>query len=138
MNFKTIAAAVAMAISMAACQQIPEDMTVVEYCSNPDNINKDVCKVNVEVDGQRLTLSNLDKVLSIKSSRACKRASPIALALRRSCVRSATKVAASTIRSSKCRSAAARPVRSRSRPKLLLRLPNSRLPRPRRLALLKS
>ena len=64
MNFRMIAAAVAMALSAAACQQIPEDMTVVEYCSNPDNVNKDVCKVNVEVDGQKRALSETNMSLS--------------------------------------------------------------------------
>lgn len=64
MNLKTIAAAVAMAIAAAACQQIPEDMTVVEYCSSPDNLNKDVCKVNVEIDGQKRALSETNMSLS--------------------------------------------------------------------------
>lgn len=64
MNFKALAAAVAMAISAAACQQIPDDMTVVEYCSDVNNINKDVCKMNVEVDGQKRALSETNMSLS--------------------------------------------------------------------------
>lgn len=64
MNLKTLAAAVAMALAAAACQAIPEDMTVVEYCSNPDNVNKDVCKVNVEIDGQKRALSETNMSLS--------------------------------------------------------------------------
>jgi hypothetical protein len=39
-------------------------MTVVEYCSNPDNLNKDVCKVNVEIDGQKRALAETTMSLS--------------------------------------------------------------------------
>ena len=64
MNFKVLVAAAVMGLAAAACQQIPEDMTVVEYCSNPDNVNKDVCKVNVEIDGQKRALSETNMSLS--------------------------------------------------------------------------
>jgi hypothetical protein len=57
MNFKHIASAVVLAVAAAACQQIPDEMSVVEFCSNPDNLNKDVCKVNVEIDGQKRALA---------------------------------------------------------------------------------
>ena len=66
MNFKFLAAAAVAAVGLAAtaCQQIPEDQTVVQYCSNPDNVNKDVCKVNVEIDGQKRALSETNMSLS--------------------------------------------------------------------------
>lgn len=57
MNLKIIASAIVLAAAATACQQIPNEMTVVEYCSNPDNLNKDVCKVNVEIDGQKRALA---------------------------------------------------------------------------------
>ena len=66
MNFKFLAAAAVAAVGLAAtaCQQIPEDQTVVQYCSNPDNVNKDVCKVNVEIDGQKRALSETNMSLA--------------------------------------------------------------------------
>ncbi len=64
MSLKTIGAAIALAIAATACQQIPEDMTVVEYCASPDNLNKDVCKVNVEIDGQKRALAETNMSLS--------------------------------------------------------------------------
>jgi hypothetical protein len=64
MSLKTFAAAVAMALAATACQAIPDDMTVVEYCSNADNLNKDVCKVNVEIDGQKRALAETNMSLS--------------------------------------------------------------------------
>lgn len=64
MNLKIIAVAAVMGLAAAACQQIPEDMSVVEYCSNPDNLNKDVCKVNVEIDGQKRALAETNMSLS--------------------------------------------------------------------------
>jgi hypothetical protein len=57
MSLKHIASAIVLAVAAAACQQIPDEMSVVEYCSNPDNLNKDVCKVNVEIDGQKRALA---------------------------------------------------------------------------------
>jgi hypothetical protein len=64
MNLKTIGAVVVLAIAAAGCQQIPDNMTVVEYCSNPDNANKDVCKVNVEIDGQKRALAETNMSVS--------------------------------------------------------------------------
>ena len=57
MSLKHIASALVLALAAAACQQIPDEMSVVEFCSNPDNLNKDVCKVNVEIDGQKRALA---------------------------------------------------------------------------------
>jgi hypothetical protein len=64
MNLKTIGSVVVLAIAAAGCQQIPDNMTVVEYCSNPDNANKDVCKVNVEIDGQKRALAETNMSVS--------------------------------------------------------------------------
>ena len=57
MNLKHIASAAVLAVAASACQQIPDEMSVVEFCSNPNNLNKDVCKVNVEIDGQKRALA---------------------------------------------------------------------------------
>jgi hypothetical protein len=63
MYLKTFVAMAVLGLA-AACQSIPEDQTVAQYCSNPDNANKDVCKVMVEVDGQRTALSQTNMTLS--------------------------------------------------------------------------
>jgi hypothetical protein len=64
MTLKTIGSVIVLAIAAAGCQQIPDNMTVVEFCSNPDNANKDVCKVNVEIDGQKRALAETNMSLS--------------------------------------------------------------------------
>ncbi len=57
MNLKLIASAMVLGLAAAGCQQIPEEMSLAEYCSNPDHLNKDVCKINVEIDGQKRALA---------------------------------------------------------------------------------
>jgi hypothetical protein len=59
MSLKHIASIVALASAgfLAGCQDVPKDMSVVEYCANADNVNKDVCKLNVEIDGQKRALA---------------------------------------------------------------------------------
>jgi hypothetical protein len=64
MTFRTIAVAVALMGMAGACQTIPREMTVAEYCANPKQANKDVCKINVEIDGQRKALASTDMKLS--------------------------------------------------------------------------
>lgn len=57
MSLKHIAGIIVLAAAVTACQDIPKDMSLVEYCSNADHVNKDVCKVNVEIDGQKRSLA---------------------------------------------------------------------------------
>ncbi|MDZ4761295.1 MAG: hypothetical protein SGJ21_09510 [Alphaproteobacteria bacterium] len=64
MTFKTIASLVVLAAATASCQSIPREQTVGQYCSNASNINRDVCKVNVEIDGQRQALAQTNMTLS--------------------------------------------------------------------------
>lgn len=64
MSLKKLLAVVALGIAAAACQQVPKDMTVADYCSNAKNANKDVCKVMVEVDGQKRSLSQTNMSLT--------------------------------------------------------------------------
>jgi len=64
MSLKIFAAVAVMALGATACQQIPEDMTVAQFCAQPDKSNTDVCKINVEIDGQKRALSDTDMRLS--------------------------------------------------------------------------
>lgn len=64
MSLKIFAAVCVMAFGATACQQIPEDMTVAQFCAQPDKANTDVCKINVEIDGQKRALSDTDMRLS--------------------------------------------------------------------------
>lgn len=64
MTLKFFASAVVLAMAVAGCQQIPKDMTVAEYCANANNVEKDVCKINVEIDGQRRALAQTNMTLA--------------------------------------------------------------------------
>lgn len=64
MQFKILAAVGAVVLAATACQQIPEDMTVAQFCAQPDKANTDVCKINVEIDGQKRALADTDMRLS--------------------------------------------------------------------------
>jgi hypothetical protein len=67
MNLKRIAGmagVAALALAASACMGIPDEMTVAEYCAKPDNTNKDICKVYVEVDGQKQALSQTNMSLT--------------------------------------------------------------------------
>lgn len=64
MTLKMIAAVAAMAMAAAGCQQIPENMTVAQFCAQPDKANSDICKINVEIDGQKQALSQTNMSLS--------------------------------------------------------------------------
>lgn len=57
-------AAVALAAVVAACQGIPKEQTVAEYCAVPDHQDEGVCKLKVEVDGQSVALADTDMRLS--------------------------------------------------------------------------
>jgi 2',3'-cyclic-nucleotide 2'-phosphodiesterase (5'-nucleotidase family) len=66
MRLKMMAAisAVAMTMGLASCQTIPEKMSLADYCANADHATKDVCKVNVEIDGQKTALASTNMSLS--------------------------------------------------------------------------
>ena len=64
MNLKIIASAAVFALAAVGCQQIPENQSVAEYCANADNGNKDVCKINVEIDGQKRSLAQTNMTVS--------------------------------------------------------------------------
>ena len=64
MKLKLLAAAVALGLATTACQQIPDDMTVAQFCAQPDKANNDLCKINVEIDGQKRALAQTDMSLA--------------------------------------------------------------------------
>jgi len=64
MTLKFLASAVVLAMAAAGCQQIPAEQSVVQYCADANNANKDVCKVNVEIDGQKRALAQTNMTLS--------------------------------------------------------------------------
>jgi hypothetical protein len=57
-------AAVALAAGVAACQGIPKEQTVAQYCAVPDHQDEGVCKLKVEIDGQSVALADTDMRLS--------------------------------------------------------------------------
>jgi len=64
MSIKNLLAVVALVGFAGACQTIPKEQTVGQFCANADNANKDVCKVNVEIEGTRKSLAQTDLKLS--------------------------------------------------------------------------
>lgn len=52
------------ALGMTACTSIPRDMTVAQYCANPDKANENVCRLKVEIDGQSTALSDTNMRVS--------------------------------------------------------------------------
>ena len=52
------------ALSVSACMNIPNEMTVAEYCANPKKANENVCRLKVEIDGQSTALADTNMRLS--------------------------------------------------------------------------
>lgn len=52
------------ALSVTACMNIPNEMTVAEYCANPKKANENVCRLKVEIDGQSTALADTNMRLS--------------------------------------------------------------------------
>jgi hypothetical protein len=64
MSLKRIVAATAFALAVTACQALPEDMTVAQYCARPDKANMDLCKMTFEIDGERRRLADTSMRMS--------------------------------------------------------------------------
>jgi hypothetical protein len=64
MSIRIVLAAIAVAGMAGACQTIPKEMTVGQYCADARHANKDVCKINVEIDGQKKALADTNLKLS--------------------------------------------------------------------------
>lgn len=66
MNFKKILSGglLLAALSVSACMNIPNDMTVAEYCANPKKADENVCRLKVEIDGTSTALASTDMRLA--------------------------------------------------------------------------
>ncbi len=52
-----------IAFGLAGCMSIPSDMSVAEYCANPDKASENVCRLKVEIDGNSTALSQTNMSL---------------------------------------------------------------------------
>ena len=52
------------ALSVSACMNVPNEMTVAEYCANPKKANENVCRLKVEIDGSTTALADTNMRLS--------------------------------------------------------------------------
>ena len=65
MRMKSILASSMLAATLAGCVTgLPSDMTVAEYCANPDRASEEVCRLKVEIDGNATALSETNMSLS--------------------------------------------------------------------------
>ena len=65
MRIAKLAAGTLLALALAGCQSlIPQEMSVADYCANPDKAKENVCRLKVEIDGQSTALSDTDMRLS--------------------------------------------------------------------------
>lgn len=65
MRIAKLAAGTLLAMGLAGCQNlIPQEMSVADYCANPDKAQENVCRLKVEIDGQSTALSDTDMRLS--------------------------------------------------------------------------
>ncbi|MEO1552487.1 MAG: hypothetical protein AAFR82_01030 [Pseudomonadota bacterium] len=68
MRIKSILAGSMLALTLAGCATgLPSDMTVAEFCANPDNAAEDVCRLKVEIDGNATTLAETN--MSLRDAR---------------------------------------------------------------------
>ena len=64
MRISTILASAGFAMLLAGCTTIPGDTTVADYCANPSNVNENVCRLKVEIDGNATSLAQTNMRLS--------------------------------------------------------------------------
>src|ERR1700755_1288452 len=64
MKLTMMVAVSAVAMALGACQSIPKEQTLAQYCGDVKHADKDVCKVNVEIDGQKTALASTNMSLS--------------------------------------------------------------------------
>ena len=64
MRMKSILVGSMLAATLAGCATgLPSDMTVAEYCANPDRAAEDVCRLKVEIDGNATALAETNMSL---------------------------------------------------------------------------
>jgi hypothetical protein len=51
-------------LSVSACLNIPNELTVAEYCANPKKANENVCRLKVEIDGTSTALADTNMRLT--------------------------------------------------------------------------
>ncbi|MEM7329184.1 MAG: hypothetical protein AAF437_10620 [Pseudomonadota bacterium] len=57
-----------LALTLAGCATgLPSDMTVAEFCANPDNASEEVCRLKVEIDGNATSLAETN--MSLRDAR---------------------------------------------------------------------
>ena len=58
MRMKSLLVGSMLAATLAGCATgLPADMTVAEYCANPEQASEDVCRLKVEIDGNATALA---------------------------------------------------------------------------------
>ncbi len=67
MNLKLVISAVATALFATACQSLPSDMRVADYCRDASKANESICQVSLELDGTKRSLSETN--LSVSEAR---------------------------------------------------------------------
>ena len=64
MRMKSILVGSMLAATLAGCATgLPSDMTVAEYCANPDRAQEEVCRLKVEIDGNSTALAETNMSL---------------------------------------------------------------------------
>ena len=63
MTKKIVFAGLILAGTLAACQS-RENVTVADYCADPDRAWENVCQLNVEINGTKTALADTDLRLS--------------------------------------------------------------------------
>ncbi len=68
MRLKSFLVGSMLAATLAGCATgLPSDMTVAEYCANPDRAAEDVCRLKVEIDGNATALAETN--MSLREAR---------------------------------------------------------------------
>ncbi|MEP1142221.1 MAG: hypothetical protein ABJH52_00745 [Henriciella sp.] len=68
MRLKSLLVGSMLAATLAGCATgLPSDMTVAEYCANPDRVSEDVCRLKVEIDGNATALAETN--MSLRDAR---------------------------------------------------------------------
>ena len=68
MRLKSLLVGGMLAATLAGCATgLPSDMTVAEYCANPDRASEEVCRLKVEIDGNATALAETN--MSLREAR---------------------------------------------------------------------
>jgi len=56
-----------LTLGLTGCSTLPDDMSVAEYCANPNKANEQVCRLKIEIDGNATALA--DTQMSLNEAR---------------------------------------------------------------------